>query len=79
MGTILDYLGLSRTNLTLYRARVQVEAGESKLLLLETFSFFFFFTLASSREARAPKNFESGYVKIIFPSMLQLLYIVNFR
>ena len=41
---------------------MQVEAGESKLLQLETFSFFFllllllFFTLASSRGARAPKN-----------------------
>ena len=39
---------------------MQVEAGESKLLLLETFSLFFFififFTWASSRGARAPKN-----------------------
>ena len=37
---------------------MQVEAGESKLLLFETFWFFsiFFFTRAISRGARAPKN-----------------------
>ena len=35
---------------------MQVEAGESKLLLFETFSLiFFFFTRASYRGARAPK------------------------
>ena len=55
-GTISDYLGLSGTirgylrlsgaiwgYLGLSRTRVQVEAGESKLLLYETFSFFFFY------------------------------------
>ena len=35
-GTIWDYLEPSQT-------RVQVEAGESKLLLFETFSFFYFY------------------------------------
>ena len=35
-GTIWEYLGLSRT-------RVQVEAGESMLLLFETFSLVYFF------------------------------------
>ena len=48
-GTIWDYLGPFRT-------RVQVEAGESKLLLFETFSWIFFFTRAIHRGARAPKN-----------------------
>ena len=43
-GTISEYLGLSGTiwnYLGLSQTRVQVEAGENKLLLLETFSFFF--------------------------------------
>ena len=54
-GTIWDYLGPSRT-------RLQVEAGQSKLLLFETFIFFFYFlflcfTITSCRGARAPKNY----------------------
>ena len=43
-GTIRDYQGLSQTisdYLGLSRTRVQVEAGESKLLLFETFPLFF--------------------------------------
>ena len=45
-GTIWDHLGLSGTiwhYLGLFQTRVQVEAGESKLLLFETFSLFFFY------------------------------------
>ena len=49
-GTIWDYLGLSLT-------RVQVEEGESKLLLFETFfPLCFSFTDKIYRGARAPKN-----------------------
>ena len=47
-GTILDYLRLSRTILDyirLSRTGVQVEAGESKLLLFETFWLYYFFFL----------------------------------
>ena len=48
---------------------MQVETGKSKLLLLETFSFFyFFFTLASSRGARTPKN--DFYVGVIIVNWL---------
>ena len=54
-GTMMDYVGLSGI-------RVQVEAGESKLLLFETFSlFYFFFTGAIPRGARAPKNKYSKF------------------
>ena len=42
---------------------MRVEAGESKLLLLETFSLFFF-TRASSRGARAPKKDTSAFLMI---------------
>ena len=42
---------------------MQVEAEESKLLLLETFSLFFF-TRASSRGARAPKKDTSAFLMI---------------
>ena len=56
-GTIWNYLGLFRTISTI---RVQVKTGESKLLLFETFSLFFYYnffsTRAISRGARAPKN-----------------------
>ena len=55
-GTIWDYMGLSGTildYLKLSRTLVQVEAGESKLLLLQNF-FVSFFTRAISRGARAP-------------------------
>ena len=62
-GTIWDYMGLSGTildYLRLSQTKVQVEARESKLLLFETFSLFFFlllfFTRAITRGARAPKN-----------------------
>ena len=44
-GTIWNYLGLFRTILQLSRTRVQVEAGESKFLLFETFLLFYFFSL----------------------------------
>ena len=41
---------------------MRVEAGESKLLIFETFSLnFFFFKRASSRGARAPKNCKTHY------------------
>ena len=53
-GTILDYLKLSRTF-------VQVEAGESKLLLFQNFFVLFFFTRAIPRGARAPKNTHFDY------------------
>ena len=46
--TIWDILGLSETiwdYLQLSRTRVQVKAGESKILLFETFSFFFYYFL----------------------------------
>jgi len=62
-GTIRDYMGLSGTiwhylvlsgtiwhYLGLYGTRVQVEAGESKLLLFETFPFFFYFYFYFSLE-----------------------------
>jgi len=46
---------------------VQVEAGESKLLLLENFSFFLLFlTLASFRGARAPKKDVFFFAKLSF-------------
>ena len=47
-GTIWDYLGWSWTildNLRLSQNMVQVEAGENKLMLFETFSGFFFSSL----------------------------------
>ena len=41
---------------------LQVEAGESKLLLFQNFFIqFFFFTGASPRGARAPKNYDMNY------------------
>ena len=40
---------------------VHVEAGESKLLLFETFSFFFF-PNRIYRGDRAPKNTKLGYL-----------------
>ena len=41
---------------------MHVEAGDSKLLLFETFSlFYFFFTGAIPRGARAPKNNNIGF------------------
>ena len=68
-GTIWDYLGLSGNiwdylelfgtiwnYARLSLARVQVEAGESKLLLFGNFSVPLFFTRASYRGACAPKN-----------------------
>ena len=61
-GTIRDYMGLSGTiwhylvlsgtiwhYLGLYGTRVQVEAGESKLLLFETFPFFYFYYFSLER------------------------------
>ena len=53
--------------------RVQVEAGESKLLLFETF-FFLYFTITSCRGARAPKksfidlclHADKTYKKVIY-------------
>ena len=59
--TSWDYLGLSRTildYLRLSRTRVQVKAGEGKLLLFWNFFLIFFliFTRAISRGARAPKK-----------------------
>ena len=68
-GTILDYLGLSGTiwnYLGLSWTREQVEAGETKLLVSETFWFFFFLRPTGSIEelallkikiaARGPQN-----------------------
>ena len=48
-GTISDYLGQSRT-------RVQVEAGESKLLLFETFWLFFLRAKARSMTRSCPSR-----------------------
>ena len=73
---IFGYLGLSQAisghlvlsqviSIYVYQVssiRMQVEAGESKLLLFQNFFLIFlfflflFFTRASSRGARAPKN-----------------------
>ena len=50
-GCIYGYLWLSPSSI-----RVQLQAGDIALLLFETFSFFYFFTRAISRGARAPKN-----------------------
>ena len=64
--TISDYLGLFWTIwyfLGLSWTRVQVEAGESKFLLFETFSLFFIFTCTSCRGARAPKNQWKSFKK----------------
>ena len=51
-GTIWDYLGLSGGTIWDYLGpswtRVQAEAGETKLLLFETFSWNFFFHLCHS-------------------------------
>ena len=67
---ISDYFWLSVTILGyLYKIssiRGQVEAGESKLLLFETFPLFDFFTRASSR-ARAPKKY---LVKVCMASVV---------
>ena len=53
-----DYLWL-----TLSSIRVQEEAAASKLLLFETFPFFFLFiTDVSYRGAPAPKNVIRSYV-----------------
>ena len=55
--TIWDYLGLLWVYLGLSQTRVQVEAGESKLLLFETVWFtIFFLSRTSYRGACAPKN-----------------------
>ena len=49
-GNIFDYLGLSGS------IWVQAKAGESNILLFETFSLSLFFTHAIPRGAHAPKN-----------------------
>ena len=59
---------------------MQVEAEESKLLLLETFSLFFylfsfFFTRVSSRGARARKNATILKITRVITIFLRLMKI----
>ena len=64
---IFGYLWLSHTISIEYQ--VSVEAGESKILLIETFIYLFFSLIttdASYRGARAPKNLRGELLTCVF-------------
>ena len=72
-GNIFDYLGLSGS------IWVQAKAGESNILLFETFSLSLFFTHAIPREARSPKKsvIQAFYNFSVMPkSALNVLFFI---